>query len=228
MKRSLFVLTLLCVCCLASPAFVTSAQGPCTGIATMTDCPDVGCGVGDGKLNAMKNRTDDTPPNIQSRLLSQIRALAQPSSWVRNKDRSPLARRENRGVVVKAYLLDARISAKETTNCKLNGPDNKDIHLDLVSSPGAAKSTTVAAEITPRLRKEGWDFEKLDYLGQEKYYVRITGWFLLDTMHISNPLERATNWEIHPVTKFEVCTLTKKKCNQGVGWVKLEDWELEE
>jgi len=66
-------------------------------------------------------------------------------------------------------LLDARVSAKETTNCKLSGEENKDFHLDLVSFRDAPKSTIVAAEITPRLRKSGWDFEKLDYLGEEQF-----------------------------------------------------------
>ena len=126
---------------------------------------------------------------------------------------------------MKAFLLDARVSAKETTNCKLSGEENKDFHLELVSFRDAPKSTIVAAEITPRLRKAGWDFEKLDYLGEEQFYVRVTGWYLLDTMHISN-LNRATNWELHPVTKFEVCTLTKPKCDQGSGWQLLEDWEI--
>jgi hypothetical protein len=194
----------------------------------MSECPDVGCGNGDGKLNALKNRTDDSPPNIQSRTLGQIRAFSEPATWVRNQDRSSIAFRETRDVVVKAILRDARVSGKETTNCKLSGSENKDIHLDLVSFADAPKSSVVGAEITPRLRKPGWDFEKLDYLGEEKYYVRITGWYLLDSMHILNPLERATNWEIHPVTKFEVCTLTKAQCNQGQGWVKLEDWETDE
>ncbi len=226
--RTLFILTLLCALCCASLSFVTSAQEPCTGITTMDECPDAGCGQGDGKLNLMKNRTDDSPPNIQARTLSQIRAFAEPSTWVRNQERDAIAFREDRGVVVKAYLRDARVSAKETTNCKLGGEENKDFHLDLVSTRAAAESTIVAAEITPRLRKEGWDFEKLDYLGEEKYYVRVTGWYLLDSMHISNPLDRATNWEIHPVTKFEVCTRTKAQCNQGNGWLLLEDWEIEE
>jgi len=117
-------------------------------------------------------------------------------------------------------------SPLKTTNCKLGGEQNKDFHLDLISSRNALKETAVTAEIAPRLRKDGWDFDKLDFLGEEKYYVRVTGWYLLDTMHISNPIERATNWEIHPVTKFEVCTLTKPKCDQGTGWELLENWEI--
>ena len=95
------------------------------------------------------------------------------------------------------------------------------------SSRNAVKATAVTAEITPRFRKPGWEFEKLDYLGEEKFYVRVTGWLMLDTEHVNNPIVRATNWEIHPVTKFEVCTLTKPKCDQGQGWVLLEEYEIQ-
>ena len=225
MKKNLLILSALVV---ISLAIVSGGQVPCDGITSMAECPLAGCGRGDAKLNAMKNRTDDSPPNIQVRTLAQMRAFSEPASWPRNRDRTELAFREGRGVVVKAVLLDAHLSGKETTNCKLGGEANKDIHLDLGTFASSPKSSVVAAEITPRLRKEGWDMDKLEHLGHENYYVRITGWYLLDTMHISNPLVRATNWEIHPVTKFEVCTLTRTKCNQGLGWVNLEDWENEE
>jgi hypothetical protein len=227
MKNRTVVLSLLfSAIALVSFSFTTTAQQPCTGISSLADCPNTGCGQGDSNLNALKNRTDAAPPNIQTRRLGQIRAFSEPSSWTRGQDRSSLAFRESRGVVVKAFLSDARASGKETTNCRLTGQDNNDFHLDLVSFKKAGKETAVTAEITPRLRKAGWDFEKLDFLGEEKYYIRITGWYLLDSMHISNPIERSTNWEIHPITRLEVCTLTRPKCNQGQGWVDLENWEI--
>jgi len=50
----------------------------------------------------------------------------------------------------------------------------------LVSFRDAVEATAATAEITPRFRKEGWDFDKLGFLGEEKYYVRVTGWFMLD------------------------------------------------
>jgi len=49
-------------------------------------------------------------------------------------------------------------------------------------------------------------------------YVRVTGWLMLDTKHISNPLVRSTNWEVHPITKFEHCTKTQAACDAGQGW----------
>jgi hypothetical protein len=83
----------------------------------------------------------------------------------------------------------------------------------------------VTAEVTPRVRPDGWTFSKLDQLGNQKAFVRVTGWLTLDTQHISRPLVRSTNWEIHPVTKFEVCTSTVTKCRAGSGWVNLEDFQ---
>jgi hypothetical protein len=35
-------------------------------------------------------------------------------------------------------------------------------------------------------------------------------------------MPRATAWEVHPVTGFEVCQGTKKQCDAGDKWVALE------
>lgn len=226
MKR-IFALALVTTLCLTALTLITTAQQPCAGITSLADCPDAGCGGGDSQLNRRKNRTIN-PTNVQTRTLSQLRQFSQPHSWPSGQDRSSLAFRENTAVSVKGYLSDARKSGRESTNCRLTGEANNDFHLDLVSFRGAPRASAVTAEITPRLRKGGWEFEKLDYLGEEEFYVRVTGWLMLDTIHISNPIVRSTNWEIHPVTKFEVCTRSRAQCNRGNGWVLLENWEFPE
>jgi len=59
--------------------------------------------------------------------------------------------------------------------------------------------------------------------------VRLTGWVMLDTAHVHHshllpgehpvrPVNRSSDWEIHPVTKFEVCTSTIAQCRAGGGW----------
>ena len=54
--------------------------------------------------------------------------------------------------------------------------------------------------------------------------MRVTGWAMLDTQHVGKATPvRKTHWEIHPVTKFEVCTITKPQCDGGSGWKNLED-----
>ena len=54
--------------------------------------------------------------------------------------------------------------------------------------------------------------------------MRVTGWLMLDTQHIERPITRSTNWEVHPVTEFEVCTSTVARCRAGEGWVTLDDF----
>lgn len=86
-----------------------------------------------------------------------------------------------------------------------------------------AEKRSLTAEITPRLRLDGWTIAKLRELARGFTYVRVTGWAMLDTQHLSNPINRLSNWEIHPVSKFEVCTATVTECDNDQGWDKLED-----
>jgi hypothetical protein len=47
---------------------------------------------------------------------------------------------------------------------------------------------------------------------------------MLDTHHVGTHIPvRKTHWEIHPVTKFEVCTTTKTACDAGSDWKLLEE-----
>lgn len=225
-RHLLVSIVALALAVLTLPAGAQQLSQCPTSITNISQCPPEGCGVGgDGPLNTMKNRT--TPAsNPEALSLGDIRALDEPDSWTLGQDRDSIAATEGRAVVVRAYLRDARASGRETTNCRLTGRRNNDFHLDLVSFRNAVKATAVTAEITPRVRPAGWDFNKLDHLGNQKAYVRVTGWLMLDTQHISNPLVRSTNWEIHPVTKFEVCTTTRPQCIAGNGWVDLEDFEI--
>lgn len=102
-----------------------------------------------------------------------------------------------------------------------------------------AEKRSLTAEITPRLRPDGWTIAKLRKLVREGSvpadasdtttnvkrpfaYVRVTGWAMLDTQHISKPIDRRSNWELHPVTKFEICTITIASCDAGQGWSPLE------
>jgi len=85
-----------------------------------------------------------------------------------------------------------------------------------------AERRSITAEITPRLRPDGWTIAKLRSLARRFAYVRVTGYAMLDTQHISKPIDRRSNWELHPVTKFEVCTTTVAECDSGAGWASLD------
>ncbi len=96
-----------------------------------------------------------------------------------------------------------------------------------------AEKKSLTAEIGPRLRitsaaigsetDSDREFKLLQRLAKDFTYVRVTGWAMLDTQHISTPINRLSNWEIHPVTKFEGCTATVAECDTGTGWKKLDE-----
>jgi hypothetical protein len=173
----------------------------------------------------MKNRTENAV-NPEVLTLARIRRLAEPRRWDPGQDRSILANNEARAVVVTGILARAKVSGVESTNCGLSGQSNNDIHLDLVSRRGDPLGTAVTTEITPRIRRNhpGWTPAKLRELVRRGAYVRVTGWLMLDTQHIRSPIARSTNWEVHPVTEFEVCTMTVARCRTGEGWVTLDDF----
>lgn len=85
-----------------------------------------------------------------------------------------------------------------------------------------AEALSVTVEIPPRVRArhplpETWAWSRIK--ADNKNFVRITGFLMLNTRHlIESPLVRATNWEVHPITKLEVCVQTEAKCRAGKGW----------
>ena len=93
--------------------------------------------------------------------------------------------------------------------------------LNRTNSKGNSDRASTTAKITQRFRNDKWTYDRLASIPKGKY-VRVTGWAMLDTQHVGKPTPvRKTHWEIHPLTKFEVCTATKSECD--TGWVKLED-----
>ena len=195
---------------------------PC--VQTLAQCDRDGCG-GDPRLNEQKNRTDQaTDPEPWT--ISQIVALNEesPTSWTSGADRGELEELgEGTPVRVSGYLIDAFVTrTPESTNCFLRGTENNDFHLNLVRRRDLDKSMSVVAEITPRLRRTGWTIGKLQALAEQTRYVRVTGWLMFDSAHPGASNHRATAWEIHPVTRFEVCTSTVASCNAGSGWRPLE------
>ena len=214
---------------------------PCTAaMSTIPGCPDTGCGdQGDALLNEAKNRIDAVT-NPMNPTLDQIRALPQPQTFDTGAPRNQIvAAGEGRAVRVMAFLLKAKAEGAESCNCGLTKRIDTDIHLVLVSSlpdlddqdeVDQAEAGSVTAEITPRIRQHfhaNWLFKNInDFEGE---FVRFTGRLMLDTKHIpqahllpherhNRGLKRATNWEIHPVMKFEVCNASVPQCRNGVGW----------
>lgn len=218
-----------------------SVTFPCDEIESLADCPLTGCGeLGDAELNKGKNRTD-VPLNVSPMTLDEVKRIPQPPHWNTGGDRSAILAfgKEGSGVAVSGYLLKAKAEGKESCNCGLTRRTDTDVHLVLVSEMpadpknkeafDASEKTSMTAEITPRVRgnNEKWLFRNVNDL--EGSYIRLTGLLLLDTGHVpqglmlqgerfKQSLKRATNWEVHPVTKIEVCTKAKQDCDRGQGW----------
>jgi hypothetical protein len=205
---------------------------PCSeDIADISECPITGCGEGgDSNLNSAKNRSD-APSSPSLMTIAQNPAQLQPLRWTTGAVRSSMrgSGKEGTAVIVKGYLLKVKAEGKESCNCGLGRRADTDVHFAVVSklpdaeTPSAVEASemgSVTAEITPRVRgdNEKWLFKNINDLEGE--YVRLSGWLMLDTKHLppNRPVKRATNWEVHPVTKVEVCTKSKRACDAGSGW----------
>ena len=74
-------------------------------------------------------------------------------------------------------------------------------------SKDGGKCWSDPVEITPRWEsvRAGWRIEALERLAQRHARVRVTGWLMWDEEHPEAVGQsRATQWEVHPVTNFEV------------------------
>jgi hypothetical protein len=58
-----------------------------------------------------------------------------------------------------------------------------------------------------------------------KLLVRITGLLMFDSGHFfGDPLSRATEWELHPVLKLELCPKGKTcRANSDANWKDLDN-----
>jgi len=94
----------------------------------------------------------------------------------------------------------------ESTNCNLTGDNEVDWHIYLTNSPAQQISSAIIVETTPRTRPQHkWTTAVLAPLVDSQRLVRISGWLMYDSEHIGViGTQRATVWEVHPITKIEV------------------------
>jgi len=120
----------------------------------------------------------------------------------------------SRAARLEGYVVAIEEAKVELANCYLR----RDIHIDVALRPDAPAREHVVVEITPRMQewanRQGWDWSearlKKDLLGRR---CSFEGWLFFDKGHVGEAENtapgtqgnwRATAWEIHPVTKFEV------------------------
>jgi hypothetical protein len=168
---------------------------------------------GDPLLNLQKNRTT-IPEKLEPYSVGQI--LAIPSTKLEGTDdntrkywsdeaKQYAAKWESKGVIVEGYLVKARESGRESAN---GGSDKyQDYHLWIVQEKNEQRSSSVIAEVTPRIKatKPSWTIENFVKLSNKHTKVRVTGWLLWDEEHGDEVgKSRGSQWEIHPMTKFEI------------------------
>jgi hypothetical protein len=110
----------------------------------------------------------------------------------------------------------------ESTNCNLLKDNEVDWHIYLTKAPNQPISPTIIkeaiiVETTPRTRPlHQWNESVLENLVNTNKEVRISGWLMYDFQHIGEiGTERATVWEVHPITRIEVS-------DGSGGWKNIE------
>lgn len=142
----------------------------------------------------------------------------------------------------------------ESSNCQLGGPDEIDFHIGLgfdanLAAKLAAKQKltpeekkaltqdSMIVEMTPHWRARFQPDWSLDLLKPAVgHQVKVVGQLLVDNEHYdgkddcaykgANPdtCWRASVWELHPVTGFEVCGSGDGCTPEGAGWVELTEF----
>jgi len=204
---------------------------------TLATCPVEGCGSkSDPLLNRSKNRIDaPSEGDIRDMSLADIKGLSQalPAGWKEGDARDTFTGTglEGQAVRTMGYLWSSKREHAESCNCGLDaagitGQLLTDIHMVVTTTKNANEKSSITAEITPRVRAlrpnpNTWHWSSIHTFN--KKFIRITGWLMLDTHHlVSAPLKRATNWEVHPITRLEVCVSTVTKCRSGAGWKEVK------
>jgi hypothetical protein len=215
---------------------------PCApGITSISGCPTGGCGgISDSRLDVQKNRIDSPPSQPPVKSVADLKAIPQPTDWLTGQDRSSVQTpgRERSPVRLVAFVKLVNKEGAESCNCELTKEIDNDVHLVMVDRVQDPESASISAEFTPRLRALGhpnWTATDAENALQGKL-VRLTGWLMLDTAHVHHsvrvqdasghkeiargPINRASNWEVHPITKVEVCNASEAACKAGQGWVE--------
>lgn len=119
-----------------------------------------------------------------------------------------------RAARIEGYVVSVGEAGVELANCYVR----RDIHINLARSLDAPLTEQVVMEVTPPMqdwaRSRGWDWSA-DILERELVgrWCRFEGWLFFDSTHAGESEHiapgrsgnwRATAWEIHPITKFEI------------------------
>jgi hypothetical protein len=119
----------------------------------------------------------------------------------------------------------------ESCNCYRPSNEENDIHIALGKQTSGDECVSVTAEMNPHFRPAKWTPDNVKLVGGRP--VRVTGQLFYDSSHVicqpGKPAKppRASLWEIHPVYRFEVCTLNDTASCQNApdsAWTPLDQF----
>jgi len=149
-------------------------------------------------LAAMKARTDE-PAALSPMTIAALFALPRPPRAYTRVQLADITALENRGVIVTGFV--ARVDPQR----------DGDFHVQITAQPLGhclrhTASDQLITELTPQfqVRRPAYTLDALRALCGTDTQVRISGWLLYDAPH-DRDWWRSTGWEVHPVTRIEVC-----------------------
>jgi hypothetical protein len=243
----------------AFPAMPTAnaPSPPCAN--SFSDCRAEGCGAPgttQALLNTVKRRV---PSETTTRTLTftDLRSLQQRANdlvgqhnELTQAERDSLTNlavaggtvREGRLVKIRGFLaqgLEPHANASgESVNCRLTQSANNDFHISVVENAGEDEFKGIVVEMIPQGRDAAWTLAKLKNVRQQGKRILVIGALFYDNIHLVNndsnhPIggqpKRSALWEVHPITKFFVCTKASNNCSAtstsaSSGWQRLEDF----
>jgi hypothetical protein len=234
-----------------------ASSAPCA--TTFGDCHPEGCGAPEtpqASLNSTKRRL---PSETNARTLSfaDLKSLQQAANnlvgqhnELTQAERDTLVNlstsggsvREGRLVKVRGFLAQGlephANTSGESVNCRFSGNDRNDFHISVVENSGEDEFKGIVVEMIPQDRDTNWTLTKLKNIRQQGKRILVIGALFYDNIHIVNndpnhsiggQPKRTSLWEVHPITKFFVCTKASNNCSAAStsassGWKRLEDF----
>lgn len=197
--RRIALVLILSAALIAIAALFFKHNCPASGFAFSTERRE---------LHRLKNRTAiPQPSDFDTRVT--LEKMLQPGD-----DRERWS--QTRAARVEGYVVSIANGPFELTNCYV--PGSYDIHIHIGLRPDAPPREQLVLEITPRMQewasRQGWDWSEAtlrrELLNRWCYFE---GWLMYDSHHADESENnapghadnwRATAWEIHPITNFQV------------------------
>lgn len=148
-------------------------------------------------LAEQKGRTEN-PPRLTTMRIAEVMVLPTFPRAYTHEQLAEFSAIEERGVTVTGFVTRLRRMA------------DGDFHIQIaearVGCLGRDTTDQLITELTPGIRevRPAYTFEALTPPCGSDVAVRVSGWLMYDSPHKEDS-GRGTPWEVHPVTRIEVC-----------------------